>query len=310
VSSSQAGEGRRSGRSWLVVGASVQGAQHKRKNLTNQDSFFAPGQELPPGHSFLLTDAAYVDLADEPLVIAVADGHGDPRSFRSHTGSALAVRAAASVVQGFLRSQAGVPGKEGLDRVATEMVSGWRSLVEADLAGHPYSEKEELIIKEASGGRWIPYGSTLLCAGFTANFGILLQLGDGDILVIERTGEVSRGLPPDPGLLANYTTSLSQKDAAAHVRTAVLPWEPRRPRLVVLATDGLGNSFVNDGEFFKFASDIEGLILAGEEEQLFQQLPRWLGETSTEGSGDDITTIAAWPDRAQEARAVSKESAG
>lgn len=63
---------------WLAFGASVRGATHAQRDLPNQDALaWAP----PDGHG-------------PPLVLALADGHGEARSFRSHHGARLAVQAA------------------------------------------------------------------------------------------------------------------------------------------------------------------------------------------------------------------------
>ncbi|MDQ3699739.1 MAG: protein phosphatase 2C domain-containing protein, partial [Chloroflexota bacterium] len=66
---------------WRVVGTSVRGASHRRHGLPNQDALrWWPESGLGP-----------------PLVLAVADGHGSAKCFRSDVGSRLAVAAAVEV---------------------------------------------------------------------------------------------------------------------------------------------------------------------------------------------------------------------
>ena len=63
---------------WRVINASVRGSAHQRSGLPNQDA----------------VDFGSSPKSDAPMtVLAVSDGHGGGRHFRSQVGSALAVRA-------------------------------------------------------------------------------------------------------------------------------------------------------------------------------------------------------------------------
>src|ERR1700733_8191738 len=75
------------GSRWTALGASVRGASHERNNLTNQD---AVRLRNPSG-------------TDDFLVMAIADGHGSSRSFRSERGSAMAAECAVNVLRQFVR---------------------------------------------------------------------------------------------------------------------------------------------------------------------------------------------------------------
>src|SRR5580700_1409236 len=70
-------------RPWLVFAESTRGSTHEALGLPNQDSFLTAEIELGR------------DLA---LVVAVADGHGNRRHFRSGSGSRFAVEAACQSV--------------------------------------------------------------------------------------------------------------------------------------------------------------------------------------------------------------------
>ena len=65
---------------WAALSASVRGASHEQIGLGNQDA-------VRLGNPLAGTDV---------LVVAVADGHGSTRSFRSERGSALAAECAAA----------------------------------------------------------------------------------------------------------------------------------------------------------------------------------------------------------------------
>jgi serine/threonine protein phosphatase PrpC len=66
---------------WRVAGRSVRGASHQRRGAPNQDAII-----WAPDHG-------------GTVILAVADGHGSRASYRSGTGSALAVQVVSEVLQ-------------------------------------------------------------------------------------------------------------------------------------------------------------------------------------------------------------------
>jgi serine/threonine protein phosphatase PrpC len=71
---------------WLCTGKSVRGAAHDRSGLPNQDAI-----------------AWYPESrTGAPLILAVADGHGSAKSFRSDRGARFAVNTAIEVIHEFL----------------------------------------------------------------------------------------------------------------------------------------------------------------------------------------------------------------
>src|SRR5271155_888255 len=78
---------------WVMLGSSVQGASHKRTGVPNQDAIFAePRIDVAPA----------MVVASPPLILAVSDGHGSPRSFRSDTGANAAVQIAVERTREFI----------------------------------------------------------------------------------------------------------------------------------------------------------------------------------------------------------------
>ena len=71
---------------WRAIGRSVRGASHVRSSLPNQDAiaWFPESGEGPP------------------LIVAVSDGHGSPRNFRSDVGSKIAVEETTKLVHSLL----------------------------------------------------------------------------------------------------------------------------------------------------------------------------------------------------------------
>lgn len=82
---------------WRCIGHSARGSSHVRSDLPNQDAIeFFPesGRGLP-------------------LILAIADGHGSAKSFRSDIGSRIAVQTATRVLREFVREY----GTEDPDRI-------------------------------------------------------------------------------------------------------------------------------------------------------------------------------------------------
>ena len=87
------------------------------------------------------------------------------------------------------------------------------------------------------------------------------------------------------------TTSLCSPDAWRHVRTPTCAY--RCAQLVLLATDGYANSFVDQGGLLQAGGDMLTAIRDEGLAAVSRQLPAWLRATSAAGSGDDITVALA-----------------
>jgi len=203
---------------WRGLGASVRGPQHERSGLPNQDAWWGRDHAaaLIPGIA----------------VLAVADGHGSARSFRSDEGARKAVLHAVRILNELARS--GVTPDTPLSavkRAAAEqvppfLVRRWRDSVARHLRLHPFSEAERAML-----GRQpveLAYGSTLLTVLVTERFIAYWQLGDGELAAAWRDGRVERPLPVDARLFANETTSLCQDDPVRDFRIHVQPLEGGR----------------------------------------------------------------------------------
>lgn len=273
---------------WRVVGQSVRGAAHVRAGIPNQDAI----HWLPESSAGL------------PLILAVADGHGSHKSFRSETGARLAVETAAEVICDFLRGQNQTESLSVTKRAAEEwlpvaLTRRWLEAVASHLAARPLSPDELSVLREvhaapaqpASSNPAVAYGTTVLAAAVAAGFILYLQLGDGEILTVSREGEVNRPLPKDGRLFANETTSLCSPDAWRDFRVCfqVMPNAP--PALILLSTDGYANSFQDEAGFLKVGSDLLDMIrnTAGGLDMINDHLESWLTESTYAGSGDDIT---------------------
>jgi serine/threonine protein phosphatase PrpC len=273
---------------WKVTAASARGSAHLRSGLPNQDAC-----------EFRNGDRSSALRA----VLAVSDGHGGARHFRSQVGSALAVHTAIRVLYDSLDAalaEAGAglsmhPVEDALPPIAVRMVEEWRTAVRSDFENNPFTAQELDAVEAAEGAParasveqdpLLAYGATLLSAAVTDAFVLCLQLGDGDILAVDYDGRTLRPIAADGRLVANQTTSLCQAEAEREFRYAVLR---EFPALLLVSTDGYANSFRSDADFLQIGRDYLDLVRRQGVDALAEELPQILKGASEEGSGDDIT---------------------
>jgi hypothetical protein len=273
---------------WRGFGTSVRGASHEVKNMPNQDAIRLRN---PEG-------------TDDFLVMAIADGHGSSRSFRSERGSALAAECALKVLANFIRRMGpDVPLSQVRRQAGTRwpqaVVSAWKKAVRADLAVTPFSPLDFAAFPEAPpvikpgmdlpGAAYLAYGATLVAVAITRRYILFSQLGDGDILTIKEDGVVARPLPKQHEFMSNQTVSLCTHSAPRQFQTRVEPCRAGAPVLVMLSTDGYANCFGSEEAFFTVGADIMNYVKSHGIDLVSGMLEQWLHESSQDGSGDDIT---------------------
>ena len=278
---------------WRVWSASVRGASHLRSQTPNQDAVAHWLSESNPRG---------------PVILAVADGHGSDRSFRSDVGSQFAVRLAIETCRNFANdlhektpSQVEELAKQ---RLPTELVKQWQSEIEQHWRGNPLTDAErerwpaardlasresEATPKEIFG----VYGSTLLVILADETYALFLQLGDGDLLVVQDDSDanlsVSRPIARDETLIANETTSLCQLDAAAKFQVRLSVFGERPPALLLACTDGYSNGFETPAGFEQVGPDLCRALRQDGVAAIGTELPAELERVSALGSGDDVT---------------------
>jgi hypothetical protein len=227
--------------------------------------------------------------------VAVADGHGHRRHFRSARGSQLAVAVACEAAQALAARldgfQTAAPiESEALGTLVPAITGQWRDAVREDVAADPFTSRE----RASRGGDdpLIAYGSTLLLAIAGRRWLVLVQIGDGDIMGIQPDGRPLLPVPRDPSLDGHQTTSLCGPGAEDEFRAAVVDTSTTPLLGVMLATDGYGNAQVADPWADAVSADLAELINDRPPEWLAGQLPLWASRcASADGSADD-TTIA------------------
>jgi hypothetical protein len=261
---------------WQVLINSTRGVHHVERGVENQDAW-----------SYGATPAG-------ATVVAVADGHGHPRHFRSARGSALAVAVARDAALAWAEDlDPRFPSCELLDALRFDLVPSiwdrWRAAVHADLAGEPFTAGER---RYGDDEGVVAYGTTLLLALVVRRRILLAQIGDGDVVVVAPDGTTSGPLPAGPELDGLHTTSLCQADALDVFRVAVIDLDAAPVGLVLLATDGYGNAQVADPWQPAVGIDLAGMTAGRGIGWLADRLPLWVERcASSEGSGDD-TTVA------------------
>jgi serine/threonine protein phosphatase PrpC len=273
---------------WRVIGETVPGASHLRAGIPNQDSILQMRESS----------------RELPIVLSLSDGHGSDKCFRSDRGSRYGVKKAAQVVSEFLDERRGAfdlaeietKGKELLSK---EFLRKWRKAVEFDFKKQPFTQAELDKLKEKDGEKalelvidnpLLAYGATSLTIAVEESFVLYLQLGDGEIITVSASGEVSKPLPPDDRLFANETTSLCSLKAENDFRFFVQRiTEETRPALVLLSTDGYVNSFSEEAGFLKAATDFFAMLGSEGHDFISDNLKSWLEEATRVGSGDDTT---------------------
>jgi hypothetical protein len=162
----------------------------------------------------------------------------------------------------------------------------WRSLVRE----HAGTESWEGFPEEED-GLYCRYGTTLLAAMAWRDLLLLGQIGDGDLLLKSPGEAIERVFPPNPASMGFETHSLSSEQAPSLWRVQVRPLVGGQR--VILATDGLSDSFAGERDFFKFAGDLLDRCDQYPFGAVAAELPVWLRKCSEGGSGDDITLVVA-----------------
>lgn len=268
---------------WKVISKSIRGPSHERLSLPNQDHFGVSNGEV--------------------LIVAVSDGHGSAKCFRSHWGSEFAVDATIDVFRRFFAgdwSGTSVADRKRVieSRIPIELTRAWQEKVSAHHALLPFTTQELERLEANDGAEAIrrinenpsvAYGATIIAVVISNEMQVYLQNGDGDVLIVDDYGCVSRPVAGDERLFANETTSLSSKTAWNDFRGTVKPTPHNLPTLVLIGTDGYSNSFKDDASFLKAGTDfLELLRSEGGVDDVQNHLEEWLSESSRM-SGDDVT---------------------
>ena len=257
---------------WTILSASRIGSLHVR-------------DELP------LQDAVLTWTDGMQAVASVADGHGHKAHFRSDIGSALAT---VSAVEELRRVVGDLTDPETagdiVSTAAAAIVDSWVAKVRHHIEANPFDLADERHAAAVS-DPLRPYGTTLLAAAVSGDLLVVLQIGDGDAVLVTDQGEALRAVPDDPDLDGLHTSSLCEPQPLRALRTAVVDTRVEDVALAFLCTDGFGTSRVDAEGWWRQTG--EQLVDFGRTRGLDwirEQLPQWLEEPAQIG-GDDTSMV-------------------
>lgn len=265
-----------------VFGTSVQGASHIRSETECQDSY------------------KKLICADGTIIMAVADGHGSKSCPFSKTGSSIAVNVFCKIMAAYVDSFATDQdtlltylNREGDTKVAQEVDTEWKKRVRKN---HRDNQREVQLDENGEQNLqqiYSQYGTTLLGLMLTEKFVFAFQIGDGDIVFTSADG-VEPVIKGDK-ILGVETHSLSKANAWKKAITAVrrVDFREKLPSMFLMSTDGFANSYKNEEEFAKTCMEYFEMVNQYGAKTVEENLKKWLSETSTMGSGDDITVLMA-----------------
>ena len=254
---------------WRAEGASHRGSSHERSGAPNQDAYA-------------------VRRVDHALVAAVADGHGGRRYVRSGTGAQIAVDLATTIGAELLDVRHPDPTLAGR-ALPVRLVPAWRSAVLAHLAAHALEDDEVERCGDLPSDLTVLYGATLIVALASGRAIAVTQIGDGAALTVHHGGAGSL-VPGDDRLVANETTSLCLPTALDDFRHGSTTVEGDEPPLVLLSTDGYGNSFASEEWESEVMADLTTQVGLHGFDTVCGSIPQWVAE-SAEVGGDDVTVV-------------------
>lgn len=272
---------------WGTLGNSIRGPNHQISGLPNQDSI-----------------RIYTGTDSKETIIAVADGHGSSIHFRSGTGSQIAVDTAVDILSNKFRDLDVLEMKGCRDDIPDMICKAWNKRTILHYAHNEFSQYELTLLEDQIWSKdfleqvklnaRIAYGTTLLVVAISASLILYMQIGDGDILVVDESGITRKPLPDDVQYSRYQTKSLCSEKAELDFRITIEDIDNTNPVLVAASTDGYSNSFRKSSDFLKVGNAYRDLLRIIGPHLLQKILNDLLLRTTSSGSGDDITIAMAY----------------
>lgn len=199
---------------WQISGHSVMGSLHVKKELPNQDAY------------------GYEDLG-QLQVLVLSDGHGGQFHPYSDIGSKIAIEVVLSQI--LIHSAI----------FKTESPQQCRHHIETTLSKKIQERWREKVAQDSAFESHIQYGCTLLIAVIVNDVVYFIQLGDGKCAIVYQDGTVYYPVPKETRYSSNETLSLSQANAWAEMKVAVVE-DLSAIHLIALASDGVENAYPGD----------------------------------------------------------------
>lgn len=257
-----------------VAYSSVKGNLHTLRELPNQD-------------------AIDVKTLGDILVVSIADGHGSRTCFRSDTGSKMAVEVAnVLVTDKLLKNNHDIDGIEsGSKELCKEVCALWSKTVLKHLGKNAFTDEEVENLNDSKRrdlGRnaLLAYGTTLMTVILSSNKIVVMNIGDGELLVKFKEKDDVKVLNQSKRI-GNETESLALP--YAHRYYTINTYDSSDVVAILAATDGYPNSFKQEKGYMKVIDDLLNIKKDHGIKAIQDNLENWLADTSKNGSGDDIT---------------------
>ena len=228
---------------------------------------------------------AYRILNDkQPIIMAIADGHGGEAYCRSDIGASIACSSAVEMAQ--ITDFSDLP---------SAIKRHYDLQVQKHLSENPLNEDEKSLLGENVPA--VAYGATLLLAIINDDKVQVLQIGDGEIHVLGSNGTFLRPLEEDEDCFNNFTSSLcyTEEEAIKHFR--LLQYD-EKPAAIFMFSDGYKSPYSRP---YKLAGavvkneDISAVAKAGEhgdDQTILIAYDRKLIDTDTFNIGFEKTIAA------------------
>ena len=234
-------------------------------------------------------DASGVLIGADYSIAVVADGHGEEEFSRSDKGSKFAVDVSLSTIeQSLLKHGASIYSENEFENLIDSIIANWFDKVYDDLKENPPSEEELNRLKPTNDSnkkdKTRLYGSTLLIVVLTDRMSMLIQIGDGMIVSIDKNGNVDfdpHGFysETDSNSEFGYTSSLVQD----YHRIRRKQITDNIPYSYALYSDGLEKAYNQQNLTQRIPASV---VLSQVEGKWYGSVANMMAE-STERSGDD-----------------------
>lgn len=245
-------------------------------------------------------DSSGYFIGRDYAVIAVADGHGNDRHYRSEIGSRNAIESlfeSVSLIMKRGKKALGLSDSVTISGLKETIVSIWRkkNLDYQMKNGLSVEEQKRILGGVRVSGEYVHrdmvgLGTTLLGAIITNDYIFFIQIGDGDSVYFDRSGVLRKNfMPVDECCDGDQTSSLCADDATDYIRTFCCSGE-NKPEAVFLCTDGYSNSFDED----EFEEHVSGIVATScLDERWYGSVANQLDLCASNGSSDDCSIAVA-----------------
>lgn len=264
-----------------ILGASISviGSSHLKTNLECQDY------------------STYYSSNSLGIAI-VCDGHGSKKHFRSSKGAELASLVATEAIKEFMKHKKSFTKNKDqlLQQLEKNIIFSWNNSVNKHYNENKFTEEEvkDFSIEEKSKileNIVVAYGTTLIAVAMTSKSCFGIQIGDGDCVKLDKSGNLTMPIPKDERLQFNITTSLCDVSASRNFRHF---WVDVPVAAMIVSTDGVGNSFANEKYYLGFCKTLLASMKDMKIEEAIIELKDFLQKLTVDGSGDDVSIAAVF----------------